>query len=233
MRTIGPELGPKWKRYPWRRVWRMASMGLMVPPWRLQDLRPSAGLPPPVGAGRTRWAGVSIWYLADWLAEWLTGWAWALAGLVLGAFIAPSLMQLVGLANTGYQDAMDISVAVLLAFLTRFLGWCLYLFLVAPVVGFVTEWTGFVGTPGLLRYVALIIAAALPLGGVSYAVYRLLHWVGHGQEHVTIAVVGGFVVKAFLIPLLVPLCKGLVTGASITTRWLIRVLRRTDAPKPR
>ena len=180
-----------------RQLWRLAWMQVFnEPAWR-----PSVPGSP------------KMWY---WL-NWLTGWAWTLVGLVLGAFIAPSLVHLVGLSNTPYQDYIDISVSVLAGFLVRFLGWCLYVFLVQSAVVVVAGWMGVATRPGV-GYGALISAAALPLAGVGYALYRYLHWVGAGQERVTTAFVGGFLIKA------------IVTGAAL--KWVVTRLRGRNAPKP-
>src|SRR5579871_5215335 len=53
---------------------------------------------------------------------WLAGWAWVLAGLLLGALIAPSLIEYVGLSESPYQQVLVISLTVLAGFLIQLLG---------------------------------------------------------------------------------------------------------------
>jgi hypothetical protein len=141
---------------------------------------------------------------------WLLGWTWTIAGLVIGALVAPPLVQSVGLANTAYQDALVIGAAVLAAFLVQLLGWSLVAFL---------EWLdafNHVPDGGWSLFYAV---AVLSFAGISYAFYRYFTWVGAGQRSITVAFVGGLLVKTFLIPLI----KGIVTGALF--KWFMTWLR--------
>jgi hypothetical protein len=63
---------------------------------------------------------------------------------------------------------------------------------------------------------------------VGYALYRYFTWVGAGQGHVTAAFVGALLFKVLLIPLI----KGIVTGAAF--KLLMRWLRgdKTSTSKP-
>src|SRR5262249_16380771 len=134
------------------------------------------------------------------LLTWLLGWAWALAGLVGGALVAPALVQFAGLSDTLYQDWLLIGVALLPAFLVQLGGWSLMLLLVRT-----PRWSE--------RQLLLVFypVASLPLIGVGYGLYRYFTWVDADQRSVTVAFVGGLLVKTFLIPLI----KGIVTGAFI------------------
>jgi hypothetical protein len=156
--------------------------------------------------------------------SWLLGWAWAVSGVLLGALIAPALTQQLGLENTSYQDTFVIAVAFIAGFLVQFLGWCL--------VGIYTimgkhqpdgsHWWHILI---LLMYIAAYpVALFMPLASVGYGIYRYLTWVGAGQRSVTVAFVGGFLLKVFLIPFI----KGLVTGALF--KWFLGWVRG-DKPK--
>ncbi len=161
---------------------------MLQPPWRHS------------GRGDER---VSHWFI------WLFGWAWALAGLVLGALSAPSHVQVAGLSDAPYQDALVIGVVALAGFLVQVLGWCL----LALIFGVGKA----VSLPKTLGWPVLLVVFVLPLAGVGYALYRYFTWVGAGQEVVTVAFVGGLLIKTFLIPLI----KGILSGAAL--KFLIRV----------
>ncbi len=150
--------------------------------------------------------------LGHWFL-WLIGWAWALAGLVLGALVAPSLVQLAGLSDTLYLDWLIIAIAVLAGFLVQLLGWCLLIAWV-PISGLLV--VGAIGR--IMAVILLVIACLLPFAGVGYALYRYFALVGADQRTVTIAFVGGLLVKTLVIPLI----KGIVTGAAfkVLMRWL-------------
>jgi len=141
---------------------------------------------------------------------WLLGWAWALAGLVLGAVAAPSLMQVAGLSDTSYQGALMIGVVVLEGFLVQVLGWCV----LALLFGIGKA----VSLPKALGWPVLLVVFVLPLAGVSYALYPYRTWVGAHQEVVTIVFIGGLFVKAFLIPSLKAIAVG--TGFKLFMQWL-------------
>jgi len=167
---------------------------MLQPPWRHS------------GLGDER---VSHWFI------WLLGWAWALAGLVLGALVAPSLVQVAGLSDTPYQGALVIGVVALAGFLVQVLGWCL----LALIFGVGKT----VSLPKALGWSVLLVVFVLPLAGVGYALNRYFTWDGARQLSVTIAFVGGLLVKTFLIPLI----KSIVSGAAL--KFLVRV--RGGKPK--
>ena len=153
---------------------------------------------------------------------WRLAWAWALTGLLLGAVGAPSFVQLVGLANTGYQYALLIGITVLAGILAQFVGW----FLGYLVLAMYSPPGIPVAEKGLGRLVALTIIVvvptvtyAFPVVGVGYGLYRYFSWVGAGQQSVIIASVGGLLIKTFGIPLI----KGIVTGALF--KWFMGWLR--------
>ena len=133
---------------------------------------------------------------------WLLGWAWALAGLILGAVVAPLLVQYAGLSDTSYQGALMIGVVVLEGFLVQVLGWC--------VLALIFSFGKAVSLPKALGWPVLLVVFVLPLVGVGYALYSYFTRVGAGQGVVTILFVGGLLVKTFLIPFI----KGIVTGAA-------------------
>jgi hypothetical protein len=75
----------------------------------------------------------------------------------------------------------------------------------------------------LLRELYNVVWLLWPFVVAGYAIYRLLTWVGPGQRSVTIAFVGGLLVKTFLIPFI----KGIVTGALF--KWFMGWLRGNKA----
>jgi hypothetical protein len=170
-----------------------------------------------------------------WTA-WLLFWSWSIAGLVLGAFVAPALIQYLGLANIPFQDALDIGVAVLAGFLTQFLGIALsevgFLVAIPGTSLFDKTASAWPHLPWYLRFllvvllvvaipltvVAAVIATLGPFAAVGYALYRYFTWVGSGQARVTTAFVGALLVKTFVIPL----SKSIITGALLLRlkKWL-------------
>lgn len=151
---------------------------------------------------------------------WVVGWAWTLAGLVAGAFIAPTLIRLAGLAHTRYQDWFVIGIAILAGLVVQLVGW----FSTGLVMLFVIQVVANDGDISDKAFSVMIaVAVILPFGGVGYGIYRYLTWVGSGQRHVTIAFVGGFAVKMVVIPLI----KTIVTGTA--TGWFVRWLRGEKA----
>jgi hypothetical protein len=155
-----------------------------------------------------RHSGPAPWRRTHWLF-WLVGTAWSLAGLVLGAVVAPSLAQATELSDTPNQDVFTIGVAVFAGFLAQSLVWFMLvsaLLVVALISDKFSLAYAFPLAAGLLVCCTL---AVLPFVGVGYALYRYFTWVGTGQGLVTTAFVGGLLVKTLLIPLI----KGIVTGA--------------------
>ena len=144
----------------------------------------------------------------DHWASWLIGWAWALSGLVLGALIAPLLVRFAGLSNASYQDALVIGIAVFAGFVVQLFGWCLWLFFFLCIQN-MPEYLRVWGTPVVL---------VLPLAASGYGVYRYLTWVGAGQRSVTIAFVGGLLIKTFIIPAIWGAIKSRAFQAFM--RWL-------------
>lgn len=141
---------------------------------------------------------------------WTIGWAWTIAGLALGALVAPLLTQTVGLTDSPYTDWLTIAVAVFAGFLVQLVGWALYISLYSRFI-----------YDHLPRKVLTGLAMAewfVPFAGVGYGIYRYLIWVGSDQRTVTIAFVGGLLIKTFAIPLI----KGILTGALF--RWFMHWL---------
>ena len=165
-----------------------------------------------------RHSGPAPWRRTHWLF-WFLGYAWSIAGLVLGAVVAPSLVQFAGLSDTLDQGAFAIGVAVLAGLLVQSLVWFVLvsaLLVVALISDRCSLPYAFALAAGLLVCCTL---AVLPFVGVGYALYRYFTWVGSGQGLVTIALVGGLLVWALLIPL----TKGIVTGALF--KWFMGWLR--------
>src|SRR5260221_12582232 len=126
---------------------------------------------------------------------WLSGWVWLVSGVLLGALIAPTLGQQLGLANTGYQHTFVIVVAFITGFLVQFLGWCMMGLLAAVMDNVVKRY------PQWLDDSIGWVFALVPLAGVGYGLYLYFTKAAADQRTVTIAFVGGLLVKTFLIPL--------------------------------
>lgn len=141
---------------------------------------------------------------------WLVGWLWAFSGVVLGATVAPSLVQLAGLSNAPYQNAMVITIAVLAGFVVQFLGW-----FVAIVLKAVDDPLFYYSSPMPSH---LTLVRLWPLGAVCYGIYRYFTIVGVARQSAVIAFVGGLLVKTVLIPF----TKAIITGAvmKMFIRWL-------------
>lgn len=186
---------------------RDAWLYMFEPPWR--------------SASNDREKRIGHWVL------WLWIWSTPLSGLVLGALVAPSLVQIVGLANTPYTDWLVIAIAVLAGFLVQLLSFVLILSRLSVVdkANRLAAGTRFgrsnVGvTINIITILATsLIALLLPLAGVSYGIYRYLTWEGAGQREATIAFIGGLLIKTFVIPFI----KGIVTGTLF--RWIMKWLR--------
>ncbi len=120
--------------------------------------------------------------------EWLLYIAFALLGLVLGALVAPSLVQVTRGVGTVYQDALVVAVALVSSLCVFLVGYNLA-FVMVLLSAWISQWIWG-------AYVTLVFAA------IGYGVYRYVTWVGPGQREVAIAFVGGLLVKTFLIPLI-------------------------------
>lgn len=184
-------------------------LSMFEPPWRLWQ--PATTVEELEGCG---------------FGGWLLGWAWALAGLVGGAFFAPLLVQWAGLSHTSYQDWLVIGIAVLASVVTQVLSMSLLLLVAVGLALFIDATTTVLVMHDFLESVAIssmavmfFIASLLPIAAVGYGIYRYLSWVGAGQRTVTIAFVGALLIKTFAIPLI----KGIATGALF--RWLMKWLR--------
>src|SRR5262249_53592681 len=150
---------------------------------------------------------------------WIVGWGWTFAGLVLGALVAPSLVQFARLSQAPYQDGLVIGAAVIIGFLVQLLGWCLFA---------LCAW-GLRSWPAPLKNHAVfvsIVPLLLSPAVLSYGLPRYVTWVGEGQRSVTVAFVGALLFELCAILLI----KGIVTGALL--RWFIGWLRGEDA-KPK
>jgi hypothetical protein len=72
------------------------------------------------------------------VASWIVGWVWAIAGVFLGAFVAPSLIEYWELADTPYQDYVIVAVSALAGFAAQLAGWLPFIVVLPPVLRFDT-----------------------------------------------------------------------------------------------
>jgi hypothetical protein len=151
-------------------------------------------------------------------AIWLIGWAWSVSGIVLGALVAPTLAQQLGLTNSGYQDMFVMAIAVIAGFLVQFLGWCMMGLLAAVLDNAVKRY------PQWLDDSIGWVFALVPLAGVGYGIYRYVTWVGAGQRTATVAFIGGLLIKTLVL---------LVITSHVTdtlSKWFMGRIRG-DKPK--
>jgi hypothetical protein len=104
-----------------------------------------------------------------------------------------------------------IGVAVLAGFVVQFLGW--WMLLMAE-----ERWNAVTDLSFTVGLVSVLVAVLLPFAGVGYGIYLYFTSVAADQRTVTVAFVGGLLVKTFVIPLI----KAIVTGAAfrVLMRWL-------------
>ncbi|HEX6799394.1 MAG TPA: hypothetical protein VF116_16925 [Ktedonobacterales bacterium] len=163
---------------------------------------------------------------------WILRWGWPVAALMLGAFIAPLSLELVGLANLSYSGVLEIAVALLVAILAQSADWLfavLVFHVIRPMLERIDErsagwWVNWLVGPVVALGFALP-PLILPFVGVCYGIYRYVTWVGPGQHGVTVAFVGGLVVMM----LVVPLVRRIVTSSLL--KFIISRLRG-DKAKP-
>lgn len=171
--------------------------------------------------------------------RWTVGWMYAISGIVGGALVAPLVVQRAGLSWFPYQDWLAIGIAAIAGFLVHLLGWILLansfvganlFFRLVNRVSEPTMRPGAIdmrsrvvilvlGTCAILSAaVGLLIALLLPIAAVCYGIYRYLSLIGPAQRTVTVAFVGGLVVKTLISPLI----KNIVGGAVVASllRWL-------------
>lgn len=172
--------------------------------------------------------------------RWIVGWMYALCGLVGGALVAPSLVRWAALSWFPYQDWLVIGIAAITGFLVHLLGWVLIANSFVPagltfrisnrVSNRIMRSGGLdrrrrtvilvLGTCAILSAVAgLVVALLLPLAAVGFGIYRYLTWIGPGQRTVTVAFVGGLLVKTLISPLF-----KYIMGSVVFTR-ILRWLR--------
>jgi hypothetical protein len=151
---------------------------------------------------------------ARWLI-WLMNWSWVVAGLVFGAFVAPSVIQFAGLSNSPYQAWLVIAVTVLAGFLVQFLGSCLVvLYAVVALESYMADFY----IAESVDIVIGVVVFAFPYVGVLYALYLYFTSASTDQELVTTGFAGGILIKTFAIPFI----KGIVTGTLL--KWVIKAL---------
>lgn len=187
----------------YRRIW----LAMFEPPWR----NPRS----------------DDFWRQHWIV-WVIGWAWTLAGLVGGALVAPQFVKFLGLWDTPFQDALVISIAALAGFLVQFLAWTL-LWLSNTVnnkLGLFL-WNARARTLVLVVVLIPVVLVSLfifllPFIGVIYGLHLYFTSVGVNQRTVTVAFVGGLLVKTLLIPAI----KAFAVGKAVRfiyakfMRWL-------------
>jgi hypothetical protein len=141
---------------------------------------------------------------------WLLGWAWSIAGLLLGAVVAPSIVQFTGLSGFHYQDILVIGIAVLVGFIVQVIGWALVEIVIALDLSY--------SLPITISRLLFNLAVLLPLCGVALILYRYFNEISLEQRTAAVAFVGGLLVKTVAIPLI----KAILTGAAFgfLMRWL-------------
>ena len=165
----------------------------------------------------------------DW-GNWLLVWSWILAGVALGALIAPSLVRRMRLEDTSVQDWLVISVAVLGGLVVQILGIAMAIlgFILVDGIadldfGAVEEIRVLFVVVGVVQAIVglllLAIVFLLPFAVVGFGIYLYLTRVGSDQSAVTIAFTGSLLIKTFVIPFI----KGIATGALF--RWFMKWLR--------
>jgi hypothetical protein len=82
-------------------AFRVVWLAMLTPPWQKADPEDNS---------------------KDVLA-WVIGWVWAIAGVILGAVIAPYILEPSGFTSSPYQDAIVVGTATVGGFLVRFIDW--------------------------------------------------------------------------------------------------------------
>lgn len=152
-------------------------------------------------------------------AFWVEGWAWTIAGMFLGALVAPSVLQFAGFSDLPFQDWLVIAVALAAGFLVQLVP--LLMAFPAVFIGVrmrkrwdIPWWVEF-----LLSFVGGTIIVFSPLVGVAYGIHLYLNQVGADQRTTTIAFAGSLLVKTFIIPAIWGAIK------SRAFKWLLNWLR--------
>lgn len=139
------------------------------------------------------YAQIGVQRNARWFF-WLAGWFWMVAGLLLGALVAASLIQPLGITDEAYQTWLVLGVAILAGFLVQALG--VAVLAVFQVITPRGDWKNLPFRFALLLFLLLYALAALPIVGVAYGIYRYLTWLGPGQSGTLVALVVGMALKA-------------------------------------
>jgi hypothetical protein len=173
-----------------RRIWAV----MIQPPWKYT----------------ARYSKEFFW------VTWVFGWIFALGGLWIGALVAASLVQAVGLESTSYVDWVLIAIAVLVSVLFQLVVYGLGAISNAlePVIRFdAPRWQ-----QRRLRITSLVFDLGV-IALVSLLFFRFGPWIVTLQRSVPIAFVGGLLVKTIIIPSI----KGTVTGTLL--KWFVSWLR--------
>lgn len=187
-------------------MWRW----MFAPPWHKTGIKGPSG---------EEWEDEHFQF-SHWV-PWLFGWGCTIAGSLLGALLATSLVQTMGITNTTFQDAVVIALAVLFGFVLQALGWGL----MALDMALWIKWIALLLRPkfvslrlaGRIDNYSTYVLALIPVALGGYGVYRYLVWVGPGQSTVNIALVGILLAKMLFL-----IIKGIMTGALFKRfmRWL-------------
>jgi hypothetical protein len=172
---------------------------------------------------------------------WLTGWTWSIAGLLLGALVAPTLLQIAGFADITYYDVAVIAVAVLVGFLIQLLGWSCAILLYS-LFQFLTfrfslqlgeskyrlahaVLTAYMALELVLWLVILAVIFLFPLACATLGVYVYFSLVGEIEGSVVVAAVGGLFIKLVALPLI----KAVLSATALA--FLVRWLRGTNSKR--
>jgi hypothetical protein len=149
---------------------------------------------------------------------WLLGWIWSFLGLILGAYLASPLvsrfnplLSLFGLSNATYHDWIIYIIAALSAFVVQLVSFALFMglyFTILLVLSFILD-----ADPEndmRVTYTAIVAGGVLLVAGESFALWRFILTQDIHQGVVTGYVIGGFVIKAIILPALKTLIFGVI-----------------------
>jgi hypothetical protein len=140
-----------------------------------------------------------------WWLRRLEPQAWALAGVMLGALVASSLLHAMRLENTSYRELLGILVAVVVGILAETVGVGLILVLTGVLIFNLSKRGSWERIPRLPRgglRLAEYTLDFLPFAALGVVIYRYFSWVVDGQHSVAVDFVGGVLVVLGVIPLI-------------------------------
>jgi hypothetical protein len=127
----------------------------------------------------------------------MLGWSWSILGLILGAFIAPSLLAHWRLLNSAYQDWAIYAIAALSAFTVQLISFGVYIiltYIVAFPIYILMPIKAILNRPGQVALsLAFMVAALAFLAGESYALWWFITTHGTHQGLTGVHVLGAFI----------------------------------------